>query len=127
LVTLKIGFDFLRKENVSIDSIVAHGGLFATERIGQKILAAALNTKVTVNKNASDGGPYGMALLAKYIFYNKIKLPIFLAKDPFKNVTGITLKASRQEINSFNNYATLFKKGLHIEREAIKQIKDYHK
>jgi sugar (pentulose or hexulose) kinase len=122
-VTLKIGFDFLRKEKVSINNIVGHGGFFTTKDVGQRILSAALNAKVTVNKNASEGGPYGMALLAKYLFYKQIDLNTFLNRYVFKNTPSITLKATPQEIASFNKYTELFKKGLSIEKEAINQIK----
>jgi sugar (pentulose or hexulose) kinase len=107
---------------VLINNIVAHGGLFTTKDIGQTILSAALNTKVTVNKNASEGGPYGMAILAKYLLNNKMSLSNFLTKDVFINNSGITVKASVKETKSFERYAQRFKKILNVEKEAITQI-----
>lgn len=57
----------LKEENVSVDSIMGHGGLFKTPVVGQRILAAALNAPVTVMETAGEGGPWGMAVLAAYM------------------------------------------------------------
>lgn len=65
---LKNGNDILiKKEGITIDNISGHGGLYKTEGVGQKITAAALNTRVTVMKTAGEGGPWGMAVLALYM------------------------------------------------------------
>ena len=64
--TLKIGMDILAKEQVAIDSLTGHGGLFKTPVVGQKYMAAACNAPVTCMETAGEGGPYGMALLAAY-------------------------------------------------------------
>ena len=42
----------MKEENVSVDSIMGHGGLFKTPVVGQRILAAALNAPVTVMETA---------------------------------------------------------------------------
>lgn len=58
---LKIGMDILtKKENVAIDSILAHGGLFKTPIVGQKIVAAAMNVPVSVMSTAGEGGAWGI-------------------------------------------------------------------
>ena len=45
--TLRLGMDILTKnEKVRIDSLLGHGGLFKTEGVGQRLMAAALNTPV---------------------------------------------------------------------------------
>ena len=67
LTTLKIGMDILAKENVPIDTLTGHGGLFKTLNVGQQYLAAACDTAVTCMTTAGEGGPYGMALLASYM------------------------------------------------------------
>ena len=49
LGALKVGMDILfKEENVQADKILGHGGLFKTKGVGQKIMAAALNTPVSV-------------------------------------------------------------------------------
>ena len=58
LVTLKIGLDILLKEeDVKIDSITGHGGLFKTKGVGQSILAAAMNAPISVMETAGEGQP----------------------------------------------------------------------
>ena len=49
LEVLKVGMDILLKEEkVAVDEILGHGGLFKTKGVGQSILAAALDTPVSV-------------------------------------------------------------------------------
>ena len=50
LSVLKTGLDILfKQEGVQADKIYGHGGLFKTKGVGQGILAAALNTPVSLN------------------------------------------------------------------------------
>lgn len=64
LGALKVGMDILSKEEgVEIDSILGHGGLFKTKGVGQGILAAAINTPVSVMETAGEGGPWGWRFL----------------------------------------------------------------
>ena len=63
LSTLKMGNDLLlRNEGVKLDAIWAHGGLFKTPTVGQKILAAALDTPVSIMNTAGEGGAWGIAV-----------------------------------------------------------------
>lgn len=67
MATLKLGMDILlEKEQVKLDSLLGHGGLFKTPVVGQKLLAGALGVPVSVMETAGEGGPWGMALLALY-------------------------------------------------------------
>ena len=60
LGALKIGLDILMKEeNVKVDRILGHGGLFKTKGVGQRILAAAVNAPVSVMETAGEGGAWG--------------------------------------------------------------------
>lgn len=56
-----------QKEHVTIDRILAHGGLFKPPLVGQKICAAALNVPVSVMSTAGEGGAWSMAILASYM------------------------------------------------------------
>lgn len=67
MATLKIGMEILEKENVTIDCLMGHGGLFKTPLVGQKLMAGAMNCPVAVMKTAGEGGAWGMAVLAKYV------------------------------------------------------------
>ena len=68
LGALKTGMDILlKKENVKLDRMMGHGGLFKTKGVGQRILAGAINTPVYVMETAGEGGAWGIALLADYM------------------------------------------------------------
>ncbi|HRK91563.1 MAG TPA: FGGY-family carbohydrate kinase, partial [Anaerolineales bacterium] len=58
LGTLKIGMDILSQENVKLDQLLGHGGFFKTEGVGQKMMAAAMNTSVSVMDTAGEGGAW---------------------------------------------------------------------
>jgi len=50
---LKLGVDILfEKEQVSVDKITGHGGLFKTRRVAQQFLADGLGCAVSVMKTA---------------------------------------------------------------------------
>ena len=123
LATLKIGLDILtKKENIKISKIYAHGGLFKTPKVAQLALSAAINAPVSLLESAGEGGPYGMALLSNY-YLNKSKhesLEDYLEKRVFKKSKVITLKASKENVNGFNDYLKRYQKYLKIEKEAIK-------
>ena len=60
--------DVLQKaESVQLDSMFAHGGLFKTEGVAQKLLAAAIDTPVSVGDLAAEGGAWGIAVLAGFV------------------------------------------------------------
>ena len=61
-------------EGVEIDSLVGHGGIFATPVVAQRILAAAFNTPIRVMTTASEGGAWGMAVLADYLRHADLTL-----------------------------------------------------
>lgn len=72
LAVLKTGLDILiKEEQVQIDNIFGHGGLFKTKGVGQNILAAALNTPVSVMETAGEGGAWGMGTSLLPIWFTK--------------------------------------------------------
>src|SRR5699024_1832942 len=59
LATLKLGMDILvKKENVTVDQLLGHGGFFKTEHVGQQLMADALTIPVSVMSSAGEGGPW---------------------------------------------------------------------
>ena len=76
MATLRLGMNILfDKENVQIEKLLGHGGLFKTPVVGQKLMAGALNTPVAVMETAGEGGAWGIALLAAYMV-NKVNEPL---------------------------------------------------
>lgn len=122
--TLKIGMDILAGEQVAIDSLTGHGGLFKTPVVGQKYMAAACNAPVTCMETAGEGGPYGMALLAAYMV-NKAEgesLEAYLNAHVFNGVSGATMKPDAADVAGFNAYIAQYKALLAVERTAIERI-----
>lgn len=120
LATLKIGIDIITKqEAITFDHITAHGGLFKTKEVGQKILAAALDAPVTVMEYADQGGAWGIALLAAYLIYGENRtLEEWLDGEVFAGAEGITLMPDAEDVKGFEKFMENYIKGLTIEREA---------
>ncbi|GIQ69083.1 ATPase [Xylanibacillus composti] len=122
---LKIGMDILTEnEQVAIDSILAHGGLFKTPVVGQKMLAAALNVPVSVMSTAGEGGAWGMALLAAYMTNQDQgeSLEDFLEQKVFQAVEGEKLSPDRADVQGFEAFIERYRAGLAIERAAVEHL-----
>lgn len=125
LGTLKIGMDILSQENVKLDQLLGHGGFFKTEGVGQKMMAAAMNTSVSVMDTAGEGGAWGMALLAAYVL-NKAgneMLEDYLNKKVFANEKSSTIAPDKKDVDGFNTFMERYKAGLGIERAAVEGMK----
>src|SRR5690625_1438853 len=122
---LKIGMDILTKEeNVAIDGILAHGGLFKTPVVGQKIVAATMNVPVSVMETAGEGGAWGIALLASYMT-NKEQdenLADFLDQKVFADVDEQEMNPDERDVAGFEVFIERYKKGLAIEQAAVDHL-----
>lgn len=125
LGALKVGMDILLKEEkVEIDEILGHGGLFKTKGVGQGILAAAINTPVSVMETAGEGGPWGMALLAAYML-NKEEgesLDAYLAEKVFAGNKGSKMDPDPRDVEGFEVFIERYKKGIAIEQAAVENL-----
>jgi sugar (pentulose or hexulose) kinase len=120
---LKLGNDILfKEEKIKVDRITGHGGLFKTKGVGQRILAAAINSPISVMETAGEGGAWGIALLASYLINNKENLSLadYLDKVVFAGDAGIEITPTAEEVAGFNVYIENYKKGLGIEEAAVK-------
>ncbi|HOD68302.1 MAG TPA: FGGY-family carbohydrate kinase [Bacteroidaceae bacterium] len=120
---LKIGNDVLfEEEKIKVDRITCHGGLFTTPGVGQRILAAALNSPISSMDTVGEGGPWGMAILASYMVNNKKKqsLAEFLDDVVFAGNTGTSISPTPEEVAGFNAYIENYKQCLPIEEAAVK-------
>ena len=124
MATLNIGMDILKGEDVRIDSLNGHGGLFKTKGVGQKYMAAACNAPVTCMETAGEGGPYGMALLAAYLFNKGESLEAFLDEKVFKNCVKSTVYPDDDTVKGFMQYMKDYKKMLSAEEQAVKAFKE---
>ena len=122
LGALKIGLDILLKEEgVRVDSITGHGGLFKTKGVGQRFLAAAMDTPITVMETAGEGGAWGMALLAAYMIKkgNNETLDDYLNNKVFAGQSGSTMEPDAEDVNGFDEFIARYKAGLAVERAAV--------
>jgi sugar (pentulose or hexulose) kinase len=122
LGALKTGLDILfKEENVKVDSVLGHGGFFKTEGVGQRILAAAMNTPVSVMDTAGEGGAWGIALLADYMLRKNEDetLEDYLSKRVFADKTGVRMEPDKKDVEGFEQFMKLYKAGLAIERAAV--------
>ncbi len=126
LGAIKIGNDLLlREEGVKVDVILAHGGLFKTEKVGQTILAAALNTPVSVMKTAGEGGAFGIAVLASYMLWKQKNqtLTQYLEENIFVDTQSVTVIPDPKDVEGYEIFMERYKKGLAVERAAIDTVK----
>ena len=120
---LKIGNDILfNEEKIKVDKITGHGGLFRTKGVGQRILAAAINSPISVMETAGEGGAWGIALLGSYLVNNEKKqsLADFLDESVFVGDAGIEVSPTPEDVAGFNTYIENYKAGLPIEEAAVK-------
>jgi sugar (pentulose or hexulose) kinase len=124
LGTLKLGMDILAKEDVHIDKMFGHGGLFKTKDVGQKFMAAAINTPVSLMETAGEGGAWGIAILASYMLTKNggETLTDFLNGKVFASGEVYTLAPEKEDVDGFNVFAQRYAKGLPIEKAAVENM-----
>lgn len=120
---VKIGMDVMTKdEGVAVDSLVGHGGIFTTPKVAQKILAAAFDTPIKVMSTAAEGGAWGMAVLADYLWHADQLLDEFLDARVFADAASTTENPDESDVAGFEEFFDRFRKGLPIEHVAIESI-----
>ena len=122
LAALRIGFEILAGEQVQIECLTGHGGFFKPPEVGQRFMAAATGTPVSVMDTAGEGGPWGMALLAAYRVWNADGQPLeeFLERQVFVSRRSVTV--SPQDTEGFQVFMERYRAGLEVEREAARRL-----
>ena len=113
---LKIGNDILfKEEKIHVDRITGHGGYFKTPGVGQRMLAAALNSPISVMD------AWGIALLAGYAVNNtnNLSLADYLEKVVFAGNTGISIAPTPEDVAGFEKYIENYKRCLPVEQSAV--------
>lgn len=120
---LKIGNDILfNEEKIKVDRITGHGGLFKTKGVGQRVLAAAINSPISVMETAGEGGAWGIALLGSYLVNNDkhLSLADFLDEKVFAGNAGVEVSPTAEDVAGFNAYIETYKACLPVEEAAVK-------
>ncbi|MEC2225093.1 FGGY-family carbohydrate kinase, partial [Weizmannia sp. CD-2023] len=124
LGALKIGMDILvKQEKVKLKEIVGHGGLFKTEGVGQRMMAAALNVPVSVMDTAGESGAWAIAVLASYMVNKMADETLEAYLDHiFAEKTVRTVYPDPKDVKGFEQFMERYLKGLAIERAAVNSL-----
>ena len=126
LGAIKIGMDILfKEEKVTLDELLGHGGLFKTEGVGQRVVAAAVNVPVSVMKTAGEGGAWGIAVLANYMMKKEAgeTLGNYLNNKVFAGEKSVRVEPDAKDVEGFEIFIERYKKGLAIERAAVDSLR----
>ena len=127
---LKLGMEILQKnEGMTFDRIMAHGGIFRTPQVAQNILAAAMNTPISVAPTAAYGGAWGIAVLAAYSYAvkqhkTKKTLDEWVEQTAFKQQDTITVTPNPEMVVGFDEFYQRYIHGLPIEEILTKCVKE---
>ena len=125
LATLRIGMDVLQKsEGVRLDRMFAHGGLFKTEGVAQRFLAAAIDTPVSVGDVAAEGGAWGIAVLAAFAAGRSPGqgLADYLNSTVFAGTSLQTAQPEPDDVAGFDAFMQRYVAALPVERAAVEHV-----
>ena len=118
--TLALGMRVLENEGVALDRMFAHGGIFRTAGVAQRFLAGALDAPVVVAETASEGGAWGIAVLAAYLSAPAdMSLDTYLRERVFADASFRTLEPDPEDVPGFAAYLTRYRAGLAVEAAAV--------
>ncbi len=118
--TLALGMRVLANEGVELDRMYAHGGIFRTAGVAQRFLAGALNAPVAVGETASEGGAWGIAVLASYLSSaDELDLGAYLSERVFADAAFQTVDPDPADVAGFAAYLDRYRAGLAVEAAAV--------
>ncbi|MGZ0712796.1 xylulokinase (plasmid) [Coraliomargarita sp. W4R53] len=121
--TLALGMRVLDAEGVALDRMYAHGGMFRTAGVAQRFLAGALGAPVSVAETASEGGAWGIAVLASYLrVASHSGLSTYLNDHVFAGAGFDTVEPDPADAAGFTAYLGRYTAGLAIERAAVETL-----
>lgn len=121
--TLSLGMRVLADEGVALDRMFAHGGMFRTAGVAQRFLAGALDAPVAVGEAASEGGAWGIAVLASYAASGSgSDLDTHLRERVFRDASFETTDPDPADVAGFAAFLDRYRAGLDIERAAVAAI-----
>ena len=121
--TLSLGMRVLESEGVALEEMFAHGGVFRTAGVAQRFLAGALGAPVTVGESASEGGAWGIAVLASYLSSSgDLDLGAYLRERVFAGAESSTVQPDPQDVAGYAAYLDAYRAGLAVERTAVQAL-----
>ncbi|MFJ4075096.1 xylulokinase [Curtobacterium sp. NPDC089991] len=116
--TLAIGMDVLHGEQVQVDRMTAHGGLFRTPGAPQRLLAAALRVPIALEETAGEGGAWGIAVLAAYLEHTDQQLADFLSDTVFGGDAVHVAEPEPADVDGFQTYLGRYRAALPVQDVA---------
>lgn len=117
--TLSLGMRLLAEEGVEVDALFAHGGLFRTAGVAQRLLAAAVDAPVAVGDTASEGGAWGIAVLAGYLdASDELDLGAYLSTRVFADAKVDVVEPDADDVRGFAAFLERYTAGLVVEQAA---------
>jgi sugar (pentulose or hexulose) kinase len=102
----------------------AHGGMFRTAGVAQRLLAAAIGAPVTVGDTASEGGAWGIAVLAEYLRTGAGEpLGEYLADRVFASADLDVAEPDPVDVEGYAKWLTQYTAGLAIMKAATEAIR----
>lgn len=120
--TLSLGMRILDEEGVALDAMFAHGGVFRTAGVAQRLLAAALGAPVTVAATAGEGGAWGMAVLARYLG-SPLPLGDYLDQLVFADQAVSVVEPDPADVAGYAAFLARYTAGLDAERAAVEALR----
>ncbi|PFG42344.1 sugar (pentulose or hexulose) kinase [Isoptericola jiangsuensis] len=124
--TLALGMRVLDGEGVAIDAMFAHGGMFRTAGVAQRLLAAAVDAPVAVGRTAGEGGAWGIAVLAAFAAASAaepgLTLAGYLADRVFADAELDVVDPDPADVAGFATYLERYAAGLAVERAAVASL-----
>src|SRR5690606_3231557 len=121
--TLALGMQVLAEEGVGLDRMFAHGGMFRTAGVAQRFLAGALDAPVAVGELASEGGAWGIAVLASYLAHAESSdLGTYLDEQVFAAASISTVDPAPADVAGFASYLDRYRAGLGVEAAVVESL-----
>jgi sugar (pentulose or hexulose) kinase len=122
--TLSLGMRVLADEGVALDQLFAHGGIFRTGGVAQRLLAVAVGAPLAVGATASEGGAWGIAVLADYLRTGAVlDLGTHLETVVFAGADLEVVVPEADEMAGYAAFLARYVEGLAIERVATQVLR----
>jgi sugar (pentulose or hexulose) kinase len=101
----------------------AHGGMFKTAGVAQRLLAAAVDAPVAVGETAAEGGAWGIAVLAAYLgAAGEQDLPTYLAERVFAGADVDVVDPDAGDVAGYATFLDRYRAGLAVEQAAVQAL-----
>jgi sugar (pentulose or hexulose) kinase len=121
--TLALGMRVLGDEGVALDRMYAHGGVFRTAGVAQRFLAGALDAPVAVAATASEGGAWGIAVLAAFAAdATATELDVYLSDRVFARTAVEVIEPDPEDVPGFAAYLSRYRAGLAVGVVAVEVL-----